>query len=236
MIDPPVATTDRMGLYRESAPLLRTCGESDEDPAPPEVTFTSTRISQSPSSDLLGNVQRPQAASGAEAIMHDESVEDNTKSAPEIRDDRAGDQEEVDSTIQGVQADSPSVREGSPVNDERNKRSEESQAPKSSCFRPPSRPIKQSKAPLTSTRSLRPRPNAVSTQPRRFPTVAVVIPVYRGRGMVANTQTNPSTRARSCGRSGGNNSSHRNNDRATRTFTRDCSPRPEISKIGRAHV
>lgn len=132
--------------------------------------------------------------------MHDESLVDSTKSAPESREDRAGDQGEVDATIQGVQANSPSVREGSPVNNERNKSSEESQAPESSYFRPPSRPIKRSKAPLTSTRSLRPRPNTVSTQPRRYPTVAMVIPVCRGRGMVANTQTNPSTGARRYGR------------------------------------
>jgi hypothetical protein len=69
---------------------------------------------------------------------------------------RAGDQGETLATIQGVQADSPLVREASLDDNERKKKTnEESQAAGSSCLSPQSRLIKQSKLPLISTPSLR---------------------------------------------------------------------------------
>lgn len=42
-------------------------------------------------------------------------------------------------------------------------------------LRPQSCLIKQSKVPLTTTRSLRPRPNSGSTRPEQLPSVSVVI-------------------------------------------------------------
>ncbi|KAJ5115529.1 hypothetical protein NUU61_001288 [Penicillium alfredii] len=218
-----------MGLHQDETTSLRTCDETDRYSAPLGVTSTCARILPSPSSDSMGNVWHSQAESGAGAIMRDDSVMDITNSTPGSRGDRAGDQGETLATIQGVQADRPLVREASLGDNERNKPSKESQAAGSPSLRPQSRLIKQSKVTLTSTRSLRPRPNTESTRPEQLPSVSVVIPTRRTGQSVASTKTKPSTVARRYGHWGGSDSGNPNDDQSTQASIEDYSPSPGIS-------
>ena len=215
-----------MGTHQNGTMSLRTYDETDRDSTPPEVTSTCARNLPLPSPDLMGNVRHSQAEPGADAALRDESIMDATHSIPEDQRDRAGDREEMVATIQRVQADSPLVREASLDNNERNKPSEESQAAGSSRLRPQSRLIKQSKAPLTSTRSLRPRPNAGSTPPERLPSVAVVIPTHRTGQSVENTKTKPLAGARRCGHWAGSGSGNLNDDQTTQASVESYSPFP----------
>lgn len=116
---------------------------------------------------------------------------------------------------------SSAPREASSDNDERGRLTEESQAPASPRFGRQTRPVEQSKVPLTSTRSLRPRPNAESTRFERLPAVSVVIPTRRTE-FVASTKTNAPTRARRYGNRSGSDSSNLKKDRSS-PKARGCS-------------
>ncbi|KAJ6112325.1 hypothetical protein N7523_008386 [Penicillium sp. IBT 18751x] len=185
----PISSADK--LHRDSTPSLGTSDEADKDPTPPGVRFTCTRASPSPSPDLLGN-QHPQAEPGSEIMRH-ESVPDDTKAAPESRGDPMEDGSDV-TTTQSVQINHLSVGEAGLDNDERAGLTEEGQVPASLRFRQRTRSVKQSKVPMTSTRCLRPRPNATSTQ--RLPAVSVVIPARRADELGASTKMTPPTTAR----------------------------------------
>ena len=224
MIGLPVTPNYGMGLHQDGPASLRTCDEIDRDLAP--LRSPCTRILPSRSPGSMGNAWHPQAESGAGAIMRDESAMDITNSTPGSQGDRAGDQGETLATIQGVQADSPLVRGASLDDNEGNKHSEESQAAGPPSLRPQSRLIKQSKDPLTSTRSLRPRPNAGSNRPERLPSVSVVIPTRQTGQSMASTKTKHSAGARRYGHWGGSDTGNPNDDQATQASMEDYSPFP----------
>ncbi|KAJ5183289.1 hypothetical protein N7492_000905 [Penicillium capsulatum] len=223
---PPVALNDRMGMHQDGTTSLRTCDETDRDSTPPEVTSPCERIFAPPSPDLMGNVRHSPAEPGADAVMCDESVMDITNSTPEDQGDRAGDREEMVATIEGVHADSPLVREASLDDNERRKSSDESQATGSPCLRSQSRLIKQSRVPLTSTRSLRPRASPGSTRPERLPSVSVVIPTRRTGQSVASSKTKRPARAQRYGHWSGSDSGNPNDGQATQASMEDYSPFP----------
>ncbi|KAJ6101877.1 hypothetical protein N7486_004304 [Penicillium sp. IBT 16267x] len=222
---PSVTPPGWLGLPRDRTPSLGTCDEADKDPTAPEVRFTCVRASPSPSPDLLG-IQHSQAGLGPETITHDESVVDNTKAAPESCADREEDPRDGVTTIQSDQIYGPAVLEASPDIDNCGRLAEESQAPASPRCRPQTRPVEQSKDPLTSTRSLRPRSKAKSTWPERFPSVSVVIPTCRADKLVASTKTNPLTRARRYDHygDGDSDSNNLNNNRLARAVMGESSP------------
>lgn len=125
--------------------------------------------------------------------MRDESVVDDTKAAPASCGDPVRDRSDV-TTIQSVQVNHPSVGEAGLDNHKRAGLTKESQVPASLRFRQRTRLVEQAKVPMTSTRCLRPRPNAKST--RRLPAVSVVIPTRRADELAASTKMTPPTTAR----------------------------------------
>ncbi|KAJ5161363.1 hypothetical protein N7492_006755 [Penicillium capsulatum] len=217
---PSFAPTDKLDLPRDSTVSFRSCDKSDKDPTPPEGQFPCERIPPLPSPGSLGS-RHPQAGPVPETRMRDESVVDDTKTGPESCGDSAGDP--IDGlTIQSVQVNGPSVREASPDNDGR--LTEESQPPAPPGLRSRICPAKRPKFPLTSTRSLRPRPYARSTKSERLPAVSVVIPTRQTDELVANITMNSPTRAQHYDHWGDRNSSTINHDRPTRAVTREYSP------------
>ncbi|KAJ5297268.1 uncharacterized protein N7443_008161 [Penicillium atrosanguineum] len=212
-VTPTVTPTDLLRWRRDSISSLGTYDETDNGPAPPEVNLHCPRVMPSPLPDLP-------AWPSIDTIIQDESVEDDTMSGPENNGGRTG----VlggEVTIQSVQVNEPSISEAISDEDEGVRLTEESQAPVIFRHGPRTRSIKQSKATLASTCSLRPRPNADSTRPEQFPAVSVVIPARRVDESAASTKTNAPARAR---RSNWGGSGDFNNDGTMRASTGEYSP------------
>ncbi|KAJ5640263.1 uncharacterized protein N7484_008125 [Penicillium longicatenatum] len=209
---PPVTPADLLSWNQDSISSSGTCDQTDNSPAPPEVSLSCPRVLPSPPPDLPS---RPSIGT----IMQDGSAVDDASFGPESHGDRVRAPEDRVTTIQSAEVDEPSISQTISDKDTRG-RSTESQTSVFSRLGLQTREAKQSLSTLASKPCLRPRRVAKYPRPGEFPSVSVIIPARRNDELVARTRKHPPTRARSCSHSGDSetDSSNLDNDLEKQTL------------------